>query len=440
MNKFKVLALPYTKDLFVHYQKLSQLPGFVLLETSDKERGRYDIVSAYPYDKLSLKASSPDLISVFEDLAAALPKVPSLIDLPFQGGVIGYFSYDLSTVLAGIPLKAYPKHDFPLVDLGFYDWAIISDHFLKKITLFAAHTRPETAAIVDEILNCWQGDTKPNSPFHLAESFIPLISPEAYQSAFMAIQKDLQEGRSYQVNYTQLFEARYEGDPWEMYRRVRAQNPVPYSAFLRQTYGDILSFSPERFIKGDNNLLLASPIKGTSARSKDKKEDERLQEELQQSSKNRAENTMIVDLLRNDLGKIAEPGSVKVKRLCAIESYPLVHHLVSDIEAHCAQGISPLEVFKHCFPAGSITGAPKLETMHIIAEQEPYNRGIYCGNIGYFSRHGNFDSNIAIRTLMADGSYLRLGAGGGIVIDSVWEEEYRECLIKIAAILENCEE
>lgn len=185
----------------------------------------------------------------------------------------------------------------------------------------------------------------------------------------------------------------------------------------------------------DKDKLLTSPIKGTEKRSSDPQRDELLRNSLLASSKNQAENVMIVDLLRNDLGKIAKPGSVHVRDLCAVESYQAVHHLVSNIEAIALEDQSMMDVFSACFPGGSITGAPKLEAMRIIAEQEAYARGVYCGSIGYFSRHGRFDSNIAIRTVVAREKILHMAAGGGIVIDSNWEDEYLECFTKIAAII-----
>ena len=250
-----------------------------------------------------------------------------------------------------------------------------------------------------------------------------------------AIHSELIKGRAYQVNYTQPFLAEYRGDPWEMYKRVRVSNPVPYAAFMRCEEGDLLSFSPERYLTMDHGVVSTSPIKGTSRRSSNPVEDEQLRQLLLNSSKNRAENVMIVDLLRNDLGKYAKPGSVRVTSLCELQSFNSVHHLVSHIQAEYEQCVTPLEVFASCFPGGSITGAPKRESMRIIGEQERYGRGVYCGSMAYFSAHGRFDSNIAIRTITAKAETLYLSAGGGIVIDSHWEDEYRECFTKIAAIV-----
>ncbi len=435
MTEFTIFNLDYHEQLVEDYQKLINLPGFVLLESSDKTRGRYDILSAYPYEQIKLNENTTQLSTIFTQLQQLLPLTPSVVDLPFQGGAIGYFSYDLATKLAGIISLSQPTlKNMPLLEIGFYDWAIITDHLLKKVTLFSANSRRETEAIVAEILLLWQRENSHGGAFTLMKAFTPLISKTAYQNAFKAIYQDLQQGRAYQVNYTQPFQAPYQGDPWEMYKQVRANNPVPYSAFLRSSLADILSFSPERFVIMDQGQLLTSPIKGTERRAVDPQEDKILSEKLLSSAKNRAENIMIVDLMRNDLGKIAKPGSVQVHALCAVQSYQAVHHLVSDITALCAEQFSLLQAFSACFPGGSITGAPKLEAMRVIAEHEPYGRGVYCGNIGYFSRHGRFDTNIAIRTVTAKEGILHLASGGGLVIDSQWEEEYDECFIKIAAI------
>ncbi|KTD23498.1 MULTISPECIES: aminodeoxychorismate synthase component I [Legionella] len=436
MAEIQIFNLTYSEDLIEHYQKLATLSGFVLLESNDRLRGRYDIVSALPYEELKIERNVSGFHHVFAALQKRLPQTVSAIDLPFQGGAIGYFSYDFAANLTGAHSVAQPSlENMPVVHVGLYDWAIISDHHLKKVYVFAANTRSETPLIVKEVLSVWHQVGDYNRPFGLTKPFTPLITKAEYQDAFHAIHQDLKKGRTYQVNFTQPFNAEYQGDSWVMYKKIRTKNPVPYSAYLHFSDADILSFSPERFLVMDKDKLLTSPIKGTEKRSSDPQRDELLRNSLLASSKNQAENVMIVDLLRNDLGKIAKPGSVHVRDLCAVESYQAVHHLVSNIEAIALEDQSMMDVFSACFPGGSITGAPKLEAMRIIAEQEAYARGVYCGSIGYFSRHGRFDSNIAIRTVVAREKILHMAAGGGIVIDSNWEDEYLECFTKIAAII-----
>ncbi len=436
MINLTIYPLSYADDLVPHYQSFKSFPGFVLLESGDKIRGRYDILSAYPYDQLKIARDDTDLSDAFFQLQSKLPLLHSDSDLPFQGGAIGYIAYDLGALLAGIKSPSHPLlDDMPIMDLRFYDWAIIADHQRKEVNLIAANRDPNTALFINKMRNLWFQPSRSHQPFTLLQPFTPLVSQDDYQHAFAAIHRDLQRGRAYQVNYTQPFLAQYQGDSWEMYKRVRRKNPVPFGAFLRLTEGEIVSFSPERFLLSDNGYLLTSPIKGSAKRSKNPVDDEKLQSVLQASSKNRAENIMIVDLLRNDLGKIAIPGTVKVKTLCELQSFNAVHHLVSDIEAESMPKLTPTEVFAACFPGGSITGAPKREAMRIISEHEPFARGVYCGSIAYFSVHGRFDSNIAIRTVIGREDSLMLAAGGGIVIDSNWEEEYSECYTKITAIV-----
>lgn len=436
MSQFISLSLNYTNHLHESYQKLADLPGFVLLESSDTNRGRYDILSAFPYDRIKITETTPDLAGCLNKLSEVLSVTSSNINLPFQGGAIGYISYDLGARLYGI--HSSPQRTLkgmPLLDLGLYDWGIIVDHHLKKVTLFAANQHASTQGIIQEVSSLWNQSIVHGKQFKITSDFVPLISKKNYDESFASIKTSLRAGRSYQVNLTQAFHASYEGDAWEMYRQVTTRNPVPYSAFIRASDADILSFSPERLLSYAQGHLVTSPIKGTIGRSNNPIEDEQLKQQLASCVKNRAENVMIVDLLRNDLGKIAKTGTVNVSNLCSIQSYNGVHHLVSDIEAECLETVPPFDALMSCFPGGSITGAPKLESMRIISEVEPNSRGIYCGSIGYFSFHGRFDTNIAIRTVTAKHSILHLAAGGGIVIDSNCEDEYSECYTKIAAII-----
>ena len=439
MDNFTVHPLLYSDDLINQYQTLSHLPGFVLLESSDKQRGRYDIVTAMPYDEFKVMSDSSDINEAFSLFQQMLPKSQSSLDFPFLGGAIGYIAYDFGALLAGISSPVHPLlQDMPLIDMRFYDWAIIADHQNKQVHLVAAHERSETAAIIKEILGYWERQSIVYHSFKLREAFSPLINKHDYQQSFREIHQALTHGRAYQVNYTQPFIGQYSGDSWDVYKRIRLVNPVPFGAFIRGLDFEILSFSPERFLMMNNGHVQASPIKGTAKRSLDPQKDEQLRASLVLSAKDRAENVMIVDLLRNDLGKFSQPGSVRVTALCEVVSFSAVHHLVSCIEATCLDNITPMQAFAACFPGGSITGAPKREAMYIISEQERYSRGVYCGSIGYFSSHGRFDSNIAIRTLPATKGELYLVAGGGIVIDSQWEDEFNECYTKIEAIVKAC--
>lgn len=439
MSDLTIIPLPYKDDLISHYQSLKDLPGFVLLESGDRRWGRYDIVSASPYASFTSSDKIINFQAILEQLKKYVPFIPSNLDLPFQGGAIGYFSYDFGATQFNLHADAHPCNAMPLFYIGLYDWAIVADHKQKKVNLIAANTQTITEKLIIEVKARWQKINHLTESFKLEKSFSPLISKTDYHQAFTSIHQSLRDGRAYQVNYTQPFLAEYSGNNWEMYKRVRLNNPVPYAAYLSYSEGQILSFSPERFLKMDQKDVLTSPIKGTMPRSNDREKDEKLRKELLNSIKNRAENIMIVDLVRNDLSKFAKPGSVDVASLCEIQSFKNVHHLVSDIKAKCYDETHPLDAFGACFPGGSITGAPKREAMRIIHENEPFARGIYCGSMAYLSNHGRFDSNIAIRTLIAKSNSLYLSTGGGLVIDSQWEDEYRECFTKIAAIVNSCQ-
>jgi para-aminobenzoate synthetase component 1 len=237
------------------------------------------------------------------------------------------------------------------------------------------------------------------------------------------------------VNLTQRFAARAEGDAWHAYLKLREINPAPFAAYLDLPDGKIVCSSPERFLRVTGGHVETKPIKGTRPRSTDPTRDRALAEELRASAKDRAENVMIVDLLRNDLGKVCAPGTVRASKLFDVESFASVHQLVSTVEGRLAPGKHALDLLGACFPGGSITGAPKVAAMKIIEELEPHRRGIYCGAIGYVGYDGNMDLNIAIRTLVQRGDHVYTWAGGGIVADSNVHAEYQESLDKAAAML-----
>jgi para-aminobenzoate synthetase component 1 len=257
-----------------------------------------------------------------------------------------------------------------------------------------------------------------------------------YAQAFNAIQRYLQEGDCYQVNLAQRFAVAVQGSPWLGYLALRRNSAGPFSAYLNTPAAQVLCTSPERFLRLRDGQVETRPIKGTRRRDRDARRDQLLRQALAESAKDRAENLMIVDLLRNDLGKRCRPGTVRVPELFRVESYATVHHLVSTVTGELAAGGDALALLRDCFPGGSITGAPKLRAMAIIEELEPHRRGVYCGAIGYIGFDGNMDTNIAIRTAVCCRDTLYYSAGGGIVRDSVCEEEYQESFDKAKAFLD----
>jgi para-aminobenzoate synthetase component 1 len=262
------------------------------------------------------------------------------------------------------------------------------------------------------------------------------FSRESYAAAFASVQARIQRGDCYQVNLTQRFRARAEGDAWHAYLQLREINPAPFAAFLDFPDGRVLCSSPELFLRVVGDRVETKPIKGTRPRAADGVRDRALVEALRMSAKDRAENVMIVDLLRNDLGKSCVPGSIRASKVFEVESFASVHHLVSTVEGRLAPGKHALDLLAGCFPGGSITGAPKVAAMRIIEELEPQRRSVYCGCIGYIGFDGDMDLNIAIRTLVQHGDYIYAWAGGGVVADSEVDAEYQESLDKAAALLE----
>lgn len=358
--------------------------------------------------------------------------------LPFYGGAMGCFSYDLGRKIECMPEMAAIDINLPPVNLGFYDWALIFDYQDK--CWYLTHCRGSEALKsvhlwINETINSPHSKQNTQQNFQLIGDWQHQLTKQSYQEKFHKIQHYLVSGDCYQVNLTQRFQASYQGDEWQAYLALSDANKAPFSAFIRLPKQTILSISPERFIKLKQNNIETKPIKGTLPRHRDPILDKNAAIQLQHSEKDRAENLMIVDLLRNDIGKVAQTGTVKVPKLFAVESFPAVHHLVSTITAKLKQDLHATDLLKASFPGGSITGAPKIRAMQIIEELEPSRRSLYCGAIGYISCHGNMDTNITIRTLLTENNNIYCWAGGGIVADSQCEAEYQETFDKVSKIL-----
>ncbi|KTG23322.1 aminodeoxychorismate synthase component I [Idiomarina sp. WRN-38] len=352
--------------------------------------------------------------------------------LPFQGGFAGAVGYDFGRCLEVIPEFNRDEYNSSDAVLAYYCEAVIFDKKRNEVWLVA----PEQALKTQKAYWEQSPQSDSNTPFKLASAWRSNMSEAEYHTKFNAVQAYLLSGDAYQINLAQRYQASYQGCEWAAYKKLRASNNAPFSAFMRTPESAILSVSPERFLSTTGaGEVQTKPIKGTRPRYEDSSRDSASKQALLNSEKDRAENLMIVDLLRNDLSKNCEPGSVKTPKLFAIESFPAVHHLVSTITGQLKMGGSALRLFKGAFPGGSITGAPKIRAMQIIEELEPNRRGIYCGSIGYFSQHGQSDSSITIRTLLAENGQLYCWAGGGLVADSKADEEYQETKDKVSRIL-----
>jgi para-aminobenzoate synthetase component I len=427
--------LPYQTDAARYYAALADLPWPVWLDSCGM--GRYDIITAAPLHTLLLNQEAATTEDPFDLLRSLLgERTASIADVPFAGGALGYWSYDLARRLNALPEIAVAGQ-LPDMAVGIYDWALVLDHQQHKARLVSQQRFSGTAEILPQILHRLQSLPElPSDSFQVCGQITSNFTPDSYATAFQQVQDYLRSGDCYQINLAQCFSARAEGDALGAYLRLRSLNPAPYSAFLNLPQVRILCNSPERFISVRGNRVETRPIKGTRPRSSDARQDRRLADELRNHPKDRAENLMIVDLLRSDLGKSCQPGTVRAPKLFELESFANVHHLVSTVEGRLAVGHDALDVLKNCFPGGSVTGAPKLRAMQIIEQLEPVRRGVYCGAIGYIGFDGNMDTNIAIRTLVYGDGIIRGWAGGGIVADSDQNAEYQESLDKASAMLE----
>ncbi|MGF2734944.1 aminodeoxychorismate synthase component I [Marinobacter sp. DUT-1] len=356
------------------------------------------------------------------------------------GGWIGFLSYELGYIREPRLAPICPTLPVPLLSAGLYLWMASHNRHTGDYFLWIHPECPEN--LVGQISR-WLSEPAGGEPcsWKIIEPFKPRQSPESFKAGVQAVRDYIQAGDCYQANMSQEFVGKFSGDPWCAFQALAEANPTPYSAFIRAGEYSVLSISPERFLEIEGRTVKTSPIKGTRPRGKTPEEDAALATELQASEKDRAENLMIVDLLRNDLSLNAATGSVSVDQLFALESYRNVHHLVSHIRAELAEGVSPLKAFFDAFPGGSITGAPKIRAMEIIRELEPHWRGPYCGSVFYYGLDGRLDSNIAIRTLLCDGGgTIRCWGGGGIVADSDPEAEYQETLAKVGSLMGFLEE
>jgi len=347
------------------------------------------------------------------------------------GAIVGAASYDWGAAEAGLSLHPDAQ---PQLWFGVYRWCIGIDHTAQRCWL-AFSRSDEAKQHAGRILDQLQSSKQPEiTDFELTSTWQSNFTAERYRQAFEQVIQYLRAGDCYQINLAQRFEASFRGHPWLAYKQLRLQNKAPFSAYLTTDKQAILSLSPERFLRFERGHVITQPIKGTRPRSVNQDLDKQLAAQLLASEKDRAENLMIVDLLRNDLGKTCRLGSIKVDELFSVHSFSAVHHLISTISGDLAEGETPFSCFNACFPGGSITGAPKLRAMQIINELEPNARSFYCGAIAYFGFNGLCDSNIMIRTLVAENNRLITWAGGGIVIDSEWEKEYQETFDKVARI------
>lgn len=441
--------LPYTTDSASLFARIARRPWAVYLDSGQpaSQYGRYDIIAADPFmtlttdganthilDAQGLKVSTDDPFALLKQ--AMQPYAMPDCGLPFCGGAIGYFAYDLARRLEHLPERALDGEHIPQMMVGMYDWAVVVDHREQRAWLVSHGQHAQTHKNWQQLCALFeQPAMADDAEFRLNSAVVSNMDLPTYAKAFDKIKRYIYEGDCYQVNLAQRFSVQAEGDAWTAYLQLRRISPAPFLTYMNLPGVQVLSGSPERFLQVKGSHVETRPIKGTRPRSDDPVEDSNNAAELKASLKDRAENLMIVDLLRNDISKSCAIGSVRADRLFALESFANVHHLVSTVTGKLAPGKSSLDLLRGCFPGGSITGAPKLRSMEIIEELEPHRRGIYCGAIGYIGFDGNMDTNIAIRTAIYSAGEMRFWAGGGIVADSEMHKEYRETWDKASSML-----
>ncbi|MEY2340522.1 aminodeoxychorismate synthase component I [Acidithiobacillus sp. IBUN Pt1247-S3] len=430
----------YHRDGAEIFARFAAEPGAVFLDSglASGPQRHFDLLLRHPRlwvweDGNGVWCQRPDGLPELQDqalfpilrrvLGESLPVSPG--ELPQFPLVCGYLSYEW-----GMRHKLGGKGEStqPLALFALYDQGLAQDHRQQRAWIIGDSPAQESWHAV-------LASPPSASSFILQEPIANDWSYAEYAAAFAQVQEYIRAGDCYQINLTQTFTSSWLGDPWPLYARLRSVSRAPFSAFFRHPWGSLLSVSPERLLRLQDGQLEARPIKGTRARSEDPQQDRALAAELLASEKDQAENVMIVDLLRNDLGHVASTGSVRVPELFALESYDQVHHLVSSVVAELAPGFDAWDALGAAFPGGSITGAPKRRAMAIIAELEAHNRGLYCGSFGYVAAAGNMDWNILIRSLELDArGSLRFSGGGAVVADSDCASEYAESQEKVAMI------
>ena len=436
-SRGEVTSLDYTPTLVDWAERFSDLPGFVYLDSGTGGHG----------DELEVVTALPTVIHRLQDYSANLDDWMTALEADLHSACAHSGIVDTSACFTGCVAIGSLDYDAPAASLrtqdephsrtmaGLYHWLIVT-HRSSQTTELLIHpdcptdTQDRVTARIET-----QQPVKPQA-FRLREPFRPDISKQQYQAHIERIQDYILAGDCYQVNYAQRFEATLEGDAWAAYRYVRTRLAGGFSGFMRAAEDHaILSLSPERFLRIHRGIVTSQPIKGTAPRHNDPKQDTASAQALLNSEKDRAENVMITDLLRNDLGQFCETGSVNVTELCGLHSFNNVHHLISTVEGKLAPNVSAGQMLLATSPGGSITGAPKKRAVEIIAELEPTPRGAYCGSLFILGGDDWLQSSIAIRTLEVTGNTVHCWGGGGITASPEWEAEHQETLDKVGPIM-----
>ncbi len=418
---------PFYLDSGGYFKRLGKYSffGFNPLYTFNFKNGVVNINKNGKIEKLN--------IAPFDYLKNALEQFKVIKEnkkFPFQGGFVGYLSYELGKYIEELPDSRSDDYNLPEIYFGVYDVIYVYDYLKNRLYIagynFGENSEKKVELYKEALKNIKADDSNFKIGKHLESNF----TKEKFKDTISQAKEYIFAGDIYQVNLSQRFHTDFSGDAYEFYKNFRNISPAPFGAFLDYGSFQILSNSPERYLLISNDHIETRPIKGTRKRGKDSVEDEMLKQELINSDKDKAEHLMIVDLERNDLGRIAKFNSVKVSEFEIIETYANVHHMVSTVEAKIDKRFHIVDCIKNSYPGGSITGAPKIRAMEIIDELEPTYRSVYTGSIGYISFDDDLDLNIAIRTAIIKDNTIYFQVGGGIVADSDPEDEYIETIVK----------
>ncbi len=437
------------------FAPLAQQPYSLLFDSADTEHelSRYSFIAFHPLETIESKNGKITVTNNQNQLSfdgQPFDIVKERLELygldresndnlpPFQGGAAGFFGYDLARSLENLPEETEDNPSMPDMAVGIYDQVFAYDHREKK-GWFMVHAANEHEAKTRQLHFLKLTSASSLAGESNVEEWASSHTRDQYEQAVQRVIDYIYAGDVFQANMSQRFEAAlpHNFNPYAHYMTLREINAAPFSTFMNFGSVKLASASPERFLFVKDRAVETRPIKGTQKRSLEEAVDQFYRNQLENSEKDRAENVMIVDLLRNDLSKTCEDHSIEVPQLCKLESFAKVHHLVSTIKGTLRADQSPVDLLQSCFPGGSITGTPKVRAMEIIEELEQKRRGPYCGSMGYIGFDGTMDTNVAIRTLVYDGASVSFNVGGGIVADSKPGDEYDETLTKAEAIFKS---